>query len=167
MFFFLLSILSESATRRLSASSEGGGSERRQILKLQNEKDLPKIENVRKPKNYLGKPLSTQTPKPSFTPFVRRARADGSNGIPLPFNADDENTDKLKADIARQLSSTPMIIFYSVLCLCVICAVGIFMFFSKDEDDTNKEDEQEFVAMENQLNETLDPQLANEAPMQL
>ena len=91
MFFFLFSILSLSLNERSRLSKNVEEKQNQQILKLQKENELPKIENV--PKHYLGKPLSTQTPKPSFTPFVRRPRPDGSNGIPLPYNADDENTE--------------------------------------------------------------------------
>ena len=120
-------------------------------------------------KKFLGKPLNTMTPKPSFTRFVMLANQiqDGAD-LPLPFPKDEDSSDSLKEEIKRQLVSTPMIVFYSVLAACVIIACGLFMFCSENQSEEEKiMEEIQIAALEEQLNETLDPQLKNEAPLQI
>ena len=165
MFFLLFLLISIKTENRPKIQNKNAERPNTDILKLHDEKEYPKI--FPQQRNYLGKPLSTLTPKPTFTPFKRPVNYDYANDLPLPYNADDENSDSVKADIARQLVSTPMIVFYSILAVCVIVAVGIFMLYANSQNDEYKEDAQEAAAMESQLNETLDPQLANEAPLQL
>ena len=130
--------------------------------------DKNKIENneisiIAKKEKVIGKPLNTMTPKPSFTKFNKHANDNVDGDLPMAFPKDD---DSLKEEIKKQLVSTPMIVFYGVLSGCVVIACGIFMFCTENEEDDEKEEEQQ-AALEKQLNETLDPQLNNEAPLQL
>ena len=116
----------------------------------------------------LGKPLNTMTPKPSFTRFVKRQNQHSQADLPLPFPKDEESSDSIKEEIKKQLVSTPMLVFYGLLAVCVIVACGLFMFCSESEDEETKMiEEQQQAALEEQLNETLDPQLHNEAPLQI
>ncbi|EAY06790.1 hypothetical protein TVAG_103400 [Trichomonas vaginalis G3] len=106
-----------------------------------------------------GKPRNTQTPKPSITKFRKLSFNQAAN-IPIEFPTDTENSNNLADEIKNQLTSTPMIVFYSVLSLCIIIAIGIFMFY-KDPEDEGVETTQDAV-IEHQLQEVLDSKLENE-----
>ncbi|EAY22570.1 hypothetical protein TVAG_035950 [Trichomonas vaginalis G3] len=106
-----------------------------------------------------GKPLNTQTPKPSITKFRKLSALQGAN-IPMEFPTDSENSNSIAEEIKQQLVSTPMIIFYSVLSLCIIIAIGIFMFYKDPEDDAAETTQDAII--ENQLHQVLDSKLENE-----
>ena len=128
-----------------------------------------KIPKEEIPQKVIGKPLNTMTPKPSFTRFSKQvAQLQDSADLPMPFPKDEEASESLKEEIKKQLVSTPMLVFYATLAVCVVIACGLFMFCSEtDESDDKFLEEQQQAAFEEQLNETLDPQLQNEAPLQI
>ena len=134
------------------------------LLTDKNKLDNDEISINAKKEKIIGKPLNTMTPKPSFTKFSKHVADNVDGDLPMAFPKDD---DSLKEEIKKQLVSTPMIVFYGVLSGCVVIACGIFMFCTENEEDDGKEEEQQQAALEEQLNETLDPQLNNEAPLQL
>lgn len=105
------------------------------------------------------KPLYTQTPKPSITKFRQISNLQGAN-IPVDFPTDADNSLNLVDEVKQQLTSLPMVIFYVVLSLCVVTAIGIFMFYKDSEDDAGETTQD--AVIENQLNQVLDSQLENE-----
>lgn len=106
------------------------------------------------------KPLYTLTPKPSITKF-RRSFIGKSLDNAVETQIDNDLPLSVVEEIKQQLTSAPMVLFYVVICSCIIVAVGYFM-FSKDADDTIQDEK-----IEDQLNEQLDPQLVDEQPVQI
>ena len=108
------------------------------------------------------KPLKTLTPKPSITKF--RVSTRDLNNLAQQSFPQEEIPQSLTEEIKTQLTSTPMIIFYIVLGVCVLIVIGVFMFYNNSDDDA---DNTQDAIIESQYNEHLDPQLKNESPLQI